>query len=430
MRTKALIGLLVLIAVAAVIAKVLRGNGVATREYRFVTVERGDLESVVAATGTLEAVRNVSVGTRVSGTISEILVDYNDRVREGQVIAKIDTSLLEISVKNAAASLARVRAQAAKSVRDLVRARALYSDGVIAETELLDAISQSEIDQANLESARVDVERAERDLSYATITAPIDGTVVERNVEVGQTVAASFSTPQLFLIANDLRRMQIVTPVDESDIGRIREGQSATFTVQAYPDQKFSGTVRQVRLASTNQDNVVSYSVVVDVDNPDGRLLPGMTATVDFLVESASEVLKVANAALRFRPTEAMAAEVRQRMQARREAARAASGGDGGAGAPGDRPGAGGGSAGPGAPGGGQRPPDRVLLYYLDEDGQLAAMPARTGITDGHMTEISGRRLEPGLEVIAGVTEAAASSSWNPFTSGQQSGPRRPPGPF
>lgn len=423
MRSKVVIGLVVLVAAAFAVAKVVRGGAAPAREYRFVTVERGDLAAVVAATGTLEPVRNVSVGTRVSGTVAEILVDYNDLVREGQVIARIDTSLLEIAVKDSGASLARARAQAAKSARDLERARALREQGVIAESELLDAVSQQEIDQASLRAAEVDVERAERDLAYATITAPIDGTVVERNVEVGQTVAASFSTPQLFLIANDLGRMQIVVPVDESDIGRIREGQTASFTVQAYSDDRFTGSVRQVRLASAAQDNVVSYSVVVDVANPDRRLLPGMTATVDFLVESASDVLRVPNAALRFRPTEAMAAEVRERMQARRQ--EAAAGGVGG----GDRPAPGG--AAPGErPANGDRPRDRTLLFFLDPEGRLDAAPVRTGITDGHMTEISGRRVEEGMEVIAGVTESARSSGWNPFTSQRESGPRRPPGPF
>jgi HlyD family secretion protein len=425
-RTKLVISLVVAVAAAATVAKVVRGGGSSGREYRFVAVERGDLASVVAATGTLEAVRNVSVGTRVSGTISEILVDYNHRVREGQVIARIDTSLLEIAVNDASASLARTRAQAAKSARDLERARALREQGVVSETDLLDAQSQHEMDQANLRSAEVDVERAERDLAYATITAPIDGTVVERNVEVGQTVAASFSTPQLFLIANDLSRMQIVVPVDESDIGRIREGQSASFTVQAYPDDGFDGTVRQVRLASTSQDNVVSYSVVVDVGNPDGRLLPGMTATVDFLVERATDVLKVPNAALRFRPTEAMVAEVRERMRARREAAEAAGTAESG---PGGGPGPGGLVAG-GPSTRGERPRDRALLYCLDDAGELAAVPVRVGITDGHMTEIAGRRVEEGLQVIAGVTETEGASSWNPFAGSRESGPRRPPGAF
>ena len=161
------------------------------------------------------------------------------------------------------------------------------------------------------------LDRAEQNLEYATITAPISGVVVERNVDVGQTVAASLSAPQLLLLAADLARMQIMVSVDESDIGLIEEGQTARFTIQAYPDDTFSGTVRQVRLQSTSEENVVNYSVVVDVSNDDGRLLPGMTATVDFLVDQATDVLRVSNSALRFRPTEAMIEELQQQREER-----------------------------------------------------------------------------------------------------------------
>lgn len=237
-------------------------------------------------------------------------------------------------------------------------------------------------------------------------------------MDVGQTVAASFSAPQLFLIANDLSQMQILASVDESDIGLIREGQEARFTVQAYDDRTFTGKVRQVRLQSQMQENVVNYTVVVDVGNRDGLLLPGMTATVDFIIEQASDVLKVPNAALRFRPTEAMMAAFRERMAQRR------------ANAPdsvrsrfaGRRPGGGFSGA------GGRRPSNVAMLWYLDDEGNVTAARVRTGITDGQMTEVRGRNLEPGMQVIAGVTRTGPSAgTTNPF---QNNTTRRRPGGF
>ncbi|HMB89956.1 MAG TPA: efflux RND transporter periplasmic adaptor subunit, partial [Rhodothermales bacterium] len=272
-------------------------------------------------------------------------------------------------------------------------------------------------------------------------------TVIERNVEVGQTVAASLSAPQLFLIANDLSRLQILASVDESDIGRIEEGQEVRFTVQAYPEDTFIGTVRQVRLQSSMQENVVNYTVVVDVNNDDGRLLPGMTATLDFLIETASDVFKVANAALRFRPTEDMVAEMRARRQqarenrpdslrerfgGRRDSTRQGNRGNGQGGFGGGDQGSfgpGGGQGGFGGFGGRQGRSGMTMLWYVDETGNLAIAPVRTGITDGESTEIMGRTIEPGMQVIAGVSQGETpSASTNPFQSQQQGGRRRPGG--
>ena len=423
-----------------------RGDEVAVSPYRFVTLEQGDLEAVVSSTGTLDAVTTVQVGTQVSGIISHIYVDFNDNVRKGQIIARIDTTLLVSSVRDAQTTLTRNQAQLRQAQREFERLKSLYDKQFITEVEFNKAQYDLDIAIAATQSAEISLERAQQNMSYATIYAPISGTVIERNVDVGQTVAASFSAPQLFLIADDLSRMEILASVDESDIGMIKEGQTARFTVQAYPDDTFTGLVRQVRLQSTIQENVVNYTVVVDVDNEEGKLLPGMTATVDFLIETATDVLKVSNAALRFRPTEAMIAEARERMQQQREARQAnlpdsvrqqrgqrggngegvqrrGQGGFGGQG--GGFGGQGGGFAGFGGRQGGNS--DFTMLWYLDEEGNLSMAPARTGISDGQMTEIRSRRLEPGMQIIAGVTQAAQSSSNNPFQQNQQGG-RRPGG--
>ncbi len=392
-----------------------RGGTQETGSYRFVSVERGDVESVVSTTGTLDAVTTVEVGTQVSGRIAEIHVDFNDRVEEGQVIARIDSTLLEIAVRGAEANLQRLEAQLRQLEREYERSSKLFEDQVIAAADLDQAGYEVEVARASAQSARVDLEEAQQNLAYATISAPIAGTVVERGVDVGQTVAASFSAPQLFEIAGDLSQMRILASVDESDIGLIEDRQSVRFTVQAYPEETFSGTVNQVRLASSSEENVVNYTVVVDVGNPDGRLLPGMTATVEFLVESATDVLKVANAALRFRPTEGMMAELSDRRgeaptRPRREPAE-----------------------------GGEvtsraiRPEKATLLWYLD-DGVPAALRVRTGLSDGQSTAIEDvdggpGSIEEGLQVIAAVIGSSQNSSSNPFQSQQQNTRSGPPGP-
>jgi HlyD family secretion protein len=400
-------------------------NGHEPVAYRFTEVERGDIRAVVSTTGTLEAVTTVSVGTQVSGMLAEIKVDFNDKVRAGQVVARLDTTLLETAVRDAEAQLARTEAERLRAERDHARMSSLFDEELVSQSELDATENVLAVARASAESAAVGVVRARQNLAYATITSPISGTVIQRTVDVGQTVAASLAAPELFLIAADLTKMQILAAVDESDIGLIREGQAAQFTVQAYPDETFAGTVRQVRLQSSTQENVVNYTVVIDVDNPELRLLPGMTATVEFVVASAEDVLKIANAALRFRPTQEMAAELRERREQQRAD-----------GAPMARPGGGEGRAGSG--GGEDRPEaggaDRssvTPLWYLDDGGQLTVVPVRTGLSDGQMTQIDGRRLAEGMQVIIGASQgggaSTAAAAASPFTSGQQQ--PRAPGP-
>jgi HlyD family secretion protein len=312
--------------------------------YRFATVERGDLEAAVSATGTLSAVTTVQVGTQVSGKIVEMMADFNDRVKKGQLVARIDPTILQQTVRDAQAGLERNQAELEQAEREYARNEGLFQRKVLTEIEFNNAKYALAVARANVKSAQVAVDRAKQNLAYTEIFAPIDGIVVERNVDVGQTVVASMSTPQLFLIAKDLSQMQILASVDESDIGSIHEGQSVRFSVQAYPNQRFEGTVKQVRLQSKTTENVVNYTVVVLVNNKSGKLLPGMTATAEFLTGTVQKALLVPNSALRFRPTEEMRAEVFERLRAQREAAGASEhaeggqfGGDGANGASGGR---------------------------------------------------------------------------------------------
>ena len=428
---------MIVVAVVAVAAAtggwlLTRGNGEAP-SYRFATVEKGDIDSVVSATGTLSAVTTVQVGTQVSGLIAELLVDFNDRVSKGQVIARLDTTLLETNLRDVEASVERSRAELKQAERDLERITSLYNQGISAVADYNKAQYTSDVARAQVKSAEASLERARQNLAYATITAPVSGIVVERAVDVGQTVAASLSAPKLFTIANDLSEMQILSPVDESDIGQIREGQPVRFTVKTYPDRTFTGVVRQVRLQSTIEQNIVNYTVVISVRNEDGKLLPGMTATVEFVVASAKDVLKVANAALRFRPSEAQLAEARERLRKQFEERAAARGGagPGGEGAgPMGRPGGGQERPGSGGNGGARGQRERSFLYYLDDEGRLSMMPVRPGITDGQFTEVRGPLLEAGRQVVTGMSQAAATQSTNPFQGAQQSGPPRPPGMF
>ena len=441
---KVIIGIIVLAAAAAGGYWYLnRGSGAEGSIYRFVTIEEGDLESVVSATGSLGAVTTVQVGTQVSGIINQIYVDFNDTVRKGQIIARIDTTLLVSAIRDAQANLDRSVAQLKQAEREKDRVTNLFEKQFVAETEFNTAIYNYDVAKSQVQSSQISLERARQNISYATIYSPINGVVIERNVDVGQTVAASLSAPQLFLIANDLAKMQILAAVDESDIGSITDKQSARFTVQAYPDESFWGTVRQVRMQSTVQENVVNYTVVIDVDNTDGRLLPGMTAVVDFLVDSAENVLKVPNAALRFRPTTSMMEQLRAAMQAQSggatDSTRRGNNASGStpAATTGDRtPVAGNQTSGQGGSGGfggfgGQGQSDMVMLWYLNDQGQLMATRARTGITDGSNTEVSGRDLKAGMNIIAGVTEMAADEGTvNPFQSENNSGGRRSFGAF
>ena len=266
-------------------------------EYVTVNITRGDIRQVVTATGEINPVNTVSVGSQVSGTIEDIFVDYNSHVSKGQLLLKIEPSVLEAAVAEAQAALESAKSQLTLSKNDYERNKTLYDSGYIARAEMEQSLANYEQSQQSVKRMQSQYDRAVTNLSYATITSPVDGTVISRKVDKGQTVAASFQTPDLFEIAEDLSKMQIETAVSEADIGVIHEGQNVTFTVDAYPTKKFNGIVRQVRLSPTTTSNVVVYTVVIDVDNADLNLMPGMTAFVTILISEAHAVWKAQNAA-------------------------------------------------------------------------------------------------------------------------------------
>ncbi|MDP1992061.1 MAG: efflux RND transporter periplasmic adaptor subunit [Syntrophales bacterium] len=289
-----------------------KGNGV---QFRTERVTRGDLRAKVTATGTVSAVTTVLVGTQVSGTVKEIFVDFNSPVKKGQLLAQIDPELSQARVAQARANLLSAEAGVEKAAaalqdakRTLERNRTLWDRNFIArsdldtsETNQQSAAAQLSVAKAQVEQARAALRQEETNLQYTRILSPVDGVVISRNVDVGQTVAASFQTPTLFSIAQDLTRMQIDTNVDEADIGRISVGQTVQFTVDAYPDSAFPGKVAEVRNAPTTIQNVVTYDVVVKVANPELKLKPGMTANVSIITALEKDVLKVPNAAIRFK---------------------------------------------------------------------------------------------------------------------------------
>lgn len=269
------------------------GTGFATA-----TISRGNLRQVVTATGEIQPLNTINVGSQVSGTIDAIYVDFNSKVKKGDVLLTIEPSVLQASVDEALASLVSAESQRNYAKSEYERNKTLFENDYISRAELEQSQTTYEQAEQTVNRMKSQYDRAVTNLGYATITSPVDGTVISRQVDVGQTVAASFQTPDLFEIAEDLSKMQIETAVSEADIGMITEGQSVTFTVDAYPTQTFEGSVRQVRLSPTITSNVVVYTVVIDVDNTDLRLKPGMTAFVTILISEKTDVWKVQNSAL------------------------------------------------------------------------------------------------------------------------------------
>ncbi len=298
---------LIIIAVVVILFLIFGGTSKksgAKGDFVTVDIKRGDLEQVVSATGEIMPVNTVSVGSQVSGTIEEIYADYNSQVEQGQILLKIEPSVLKSSVTEAGAALDSAKSQRNLAKSDYIRDKSLYADGFIARAEMEKSQSQYEQAEAAVIRAQSQYDKAVTNLGYATITSPVNGTVISRKVDKGQTVAASFQTPDLFEIAEDLTKMQIETAVSEADIGMIQTGQRVTFTVDAYPGDTFSGVVRQIRLSPTTTSNVVVYTVVINVDNADLRLMPGMTAFVTIIVNRAEDVWYAQNSAFLLRSFE------------------------------------------------------------------------------------------------------------------------------
>jgi len=405
-----------------------RADGKELPQYRTAAVTRASIKSTVSATGALGAVRTVQVGTQVSGQVAKLYADFNDHVKKGQLLARIDPTLQQQAVEDAQAQVERAQATLTQAQDDYTRNKQLLDAKVITAQEFSTVQSNFSVQQATVKSARIALDRAKQNLAYTSIYAPIDGVIVERDVDVGQTVAASLSAPQLFIIANDLSEMQILASVDESDIGVIKDGQPVQFTVQSYPGQNFTGNVQQVRLQSKTQDNVVNYTVVVSVKNDMQKLLPGMTATVTFETGSADNALSVPNAALRLKPTDAMLAQNSATRRLGDSATRRASGtytpGQGGAGGA-----AGGGTRNGGQQrAGGQGASAFATLWTLGADGKtVKPVRVRTGLTDGQRTAITARdsTLTEGTQVIIGVgADAAAAAA--PTKNAQSANPFQP----
>jgi len=314
MKKKIIIGGIILIAVAATAFFLLRNNGGEVK-FRTEKVTKGDIEMAVTATGTVNPVTTVLVGTQVSGTVKNIYVDFNSPVKKGQLIARIDPALFEAQVNQARANLLSAKANMDKAEatqtdakRTMERNKELLAKNLIAQSDLDTAGTNYETAKASVSAAKAQIAQseaalssAETNLHYTKIISPVDGIVVSRNVDVGQTVAASFQTPTLFSIAQDLTKMQIDTSVDEADIGKVKTEQEVDFTVDAYPDITFKGKVWQIRNAPITVQNVVTYDVVIQVNNPDLKLKPGMTANVSIIVDMKKDALKIPNAALRFK---------------------------------------------------------------------------------------------------------------------------------
>ena len=300
MKRWIVLGVVVLAAAAGVWWKS-RAKGEAPR-YRTATVERGSIRSVVSATGTIQPVVQVQVGSQVSGTVSKLFADFNDRVKQGEVLCQLEPAAFRAREAQAEAAVAHAEAALEEAQRQLKRTNELVKGNYVSQADV--EAAQVEVDQraADLKQARAQLQAAAVDLANTTIRAPIDGVVIARTIDIGQTVAASLQAPQLFVIANDLAQMQVETKIDEADIGRIRAGLPVTFTVDAYPDAEFQGSVTQVRLQPIVESGVVTYTTVIRTQNRELKLRPGMTANVSVMVAIKDDVLKVPSAALRFHP--------------------------------------------------------------------------------------------------------------------------------
>jgi HlyD family secretion protein len=408
-------------------------------EYTTIAADRGDIVETVSANGTLNPVTLVSVGTQVSGTVEKLQADFNDRVTKGQVLLELDERTYAAAVRQSEANLRNQQAQVDLTTANQQRAEDLFAKGYISKQELDQARQQARSAMASRDLTRAQVDRDRTNLGYTVIRSPVSGVVVARLVDVGQTVAASFQTPTLFQIAQDLKKMQIDSNFAEADIGRIREGSPVRFTVDAYPDRTFEGRVRQVRLNPKTVQNVVTYNVVVGVDNPEEILLPGMTAYVNVVLSERRDVLRIPNAALRFRPADAArggapggagdgAAPPAGANGAGSGAAGAppAGGGrqrgapDGGAGAGKGAPSAGGPRSG-GRSGGANAP--RARTVYVLRDQKVVPVRVTLGPTDRRFTAVLGGELREG-DLVISASSADKGSGQGGNRPGGAPGPR------
>lgn len=427
MKRAALVAVVALVVTGAVVLTLkLRGGAGDEAKFRRERIDRGDIVQAVTASGTLGAVTTVQVGSQVSGIVSALHADFNSVVQKGQLLAELDPQPFQATVDQRRADIERSRSELRDAERELARSRRLSEEGILSQGELDASIARQESASAVVRQGEAALRQAMVNLENTRITSPIDGVVVARQYDIGQTVAASFSAPTLFTIAQDLTRMQVLTNIDEADIGGVVEGQEASFTVDAFPGDEFMGAVSQVRLSAQTVQNVVTYPVVIDVANPEGRLKPGMTADVTLPVKVARDTLRVPNAALRFRPDPAQVAKAAPAAGADAPAG-AGRATPGAGGPPGDRAGRSRGDSGaPARPAGngarGAAAADAGRggsVWVEDGTGKLRAVSVRTGITDGARTAIENGALNEGDEVVVGLATTRAQS---------QSGGRSPAG--
>ena len=366
--------------------------------YQTATVTKGSITQLVTATGTLNPVTNVQVGSQVSGNIQKLFADFNSEVKAGQTVAQIDPMLFQAAVTQAEGDLASSQAALELAKVNAARTQRLFVEKNSSQQDVDSAMATLHQAEANVKIKQGALDKAKADLDHCTITSPIDGVVISRSVDVGQTVAASLQAPVIFQIANDLTKMQIDSNVAEADVGAVEVGQSVDFTVDAFPTRTFHGKVVQVRNAPITVQNVVTYDTVIGVDNKDLKLKPGMTANVSIVIEHKDDVLQLKNAALRYRPPDAAAAAPQQA-----------------------RPAA--------SPGGGQRPtggarehkPERTV--YILSFGKPKPVQIKTGISDGIVTEVTEGLKEGDKVVTAELSSAASPSSsppTNPFSGGRR----------
>ncbi|MDP1872004.1 MAG: efflux RND transporter periplasmic adaptor subunit [Gallionella sp.] len=349
------------------------------QQYRMQAVEQGDISQTVSANGTINPVTLVNVGTQVSGTVKKLYVDFNNAVEKGQVLLELDNALLSAQLKQDMANVEIARASVELAGANEARTRSLFNQEYASRLELDTAIQakKAALSQMSLTQATVEKDRA--NLAYSVIRSPVSGVVVDRSVDVGQTVAASLQTPTLFKIAQDLSKMQINSSFAEADIGKIRVGQTVRFTVDAYPNRNFQGTVRLIRLNPTTVQNVVTYDVVINVANPEQILMPGMTAYVSIAVTERRNVLFVPNIALRFKPADKTGENTKPRSES-------------------------------GKPKEDKRDGFSGRLYVL-RNGQLVAVPVKLGITDNRNTEILSGDIKAGDQIVTGDAQGSTTQT-------------------
>lgn len=364
--------------------------------YKFGTVTQGDIEQSVSANGTINPVTLVSVGTQVSGRVSKLYVDFNDKVQEGQILLELDDALFTAQISQSQGLVNNAEAAVELAKANEARARSLFSQEYVSRQELDQAVQALKSAKASLQTAHAQLQRDKTNLDFSIIRSPVSGIVIDRQIDIGQTVAASFQTPTLIKIAQDLSKMQIDTSFAEADIGNIKVGQMARFSVDAFPNLNFEGVVKQIRLNPVTTSNVVSYNVVISVDNPQQILLPGMTAYVSIVFARHAHVMLVPNAALRFKPkpenADSPVLPAQERKNAENDAGKRV-----------------------------KKPIENITgidqwglgRVFVLKAGKLSRLEVKTGITDGKFTEIASDALQPGDQLITGNQQPDQAVSGN-----------------